>query len=407
MGPWPPVSVLSLSHRRAEIGLREGFARSRPGIVALLTGEHGARRRGVVLSTCNRFEAYWWGSEDWATWFRETASQAGTPLHPAALVSLRGVDAVRHLFRVTIGLDSQIAGETEIQGQVRSAWGLARDAGATCRELDAVFAAALAAGRRIRRATGLGRHTGSLGAAAVAAARAHLGDGWDGLPVAVIGAGDAARAVVAALAGSGARVNVLSRRFEQARALAESHGLEARPWEDFNRILAESGVIFTATAAPHPFLTASRVGDARGTGGPELLLIDLGVPRNVAPNAAELPGVRVLDLDDLPGTPAGPDLDRRFHEAEQALEVELACLLEKLGGLAAGKRLADLHRTGERLAAEEAARTLARLPGLTAEEREAVRRMAVRLVRRVLYPASRSVRVSATATVPARADNGG
>jgi glutamyl-tRNA reductase len=391
---WPPLSVLSVSHHKTDLGLRERFARAPAQIKQLLVE---TRHQGVVLSTCNRFEVYWWGEQGWPMWFRETASRLGTPLHPAALLSRQGEDAIRHLFRVTAGLDSQVLGETEIQGQVRQAWSLAREVGATLRELDAVFSSALAAGRRIRRATRLERWAGSLGTVAVAAAQAGLGSTLAGSTVVVVGAGQAAASVLAALAGSGARVLVIARALERARALALPRGAEAQPWDSLDRWLHEAAVVFTATAAPQAFLTPHRVAAARNGRRDRMLIVDLGVPRNVAAETAELDRISVLDLDDLRAceSATSPELARALLAAEELLEIELGILIERLGGLATGEHLADLHRTGARLAEEEVRALLASLPHLGERERELIRRMADRLVRRVLYPASKTVRVRA------------
>ena len=111
---------------------------------------------------------------------------------------------MRHLFTVAAGLDSQILGETEILGQVRRAYDAARAAGTTTREMDAIFSGALAAGRRVRRETMLGRHPSSVSSAAVELARAAVDGGLGDRPVVVLGAGEAAEGVLRALHARGA-----------------------------------------------------------------------------------------------------------------------------------------------------------------------------------------------------------
>jgi glutamyl-tRNA reductase len=148
--------VIGVSHHTAGVGVRERLAVG-PGEAAAVSmvaaGQGGAV---VVLATCNRCELYWWGDGDLEPWLRGFAAERGAPAE--ALERRDGFGAVRHLFRVAAGLESQIVGEGEILGQVRRAFDAARAAGATCRSLDAVFSSALAAGRRVRSETTLGRH---------------------------------------------------------------------------------------------------------------------------------------------------------------------------------------------------------------------------------------------------------
>ena len=317
---WPPFNLIGITHRKADLALRERFARS-PEAIAKLLGETG--RSGVVLSTCNRFEIYWWGSDGWSDWFLE-----GTGTVPrTALVRHESLAAVRHLFSVAAGLDSQVLGEHEILGQVRRAWGLSREQGATTRELDLVFASAIAAGRRVRRETVLGHHPASIGSVAVEAVQARSG-GLRGRPVVVIGAGEAARGVVAALSEAGAQIRLVVRHRERALALAERYQAALEPWEMLDGAMAEAHVVIAATSAAHAFLAAERLRPlSRG-----ITVVDLGVPRNVDPDARSIAGLTVLDLDDLQAGSRGrlPEIGPGIEAARMILEREISRLLGKL-----------------------------------------------------------------------------
>ena len=144
--------------------MRERLAFTPADISGLLGGECAAGRCGLLLSTCNRTEYYWSGDDDREAWFRELASSRGADL-TGAVNRFQAAAAVRHLFTVVSGLDSQILGESEILGQVRRACELARAAGTMSREMAVVFDAAIAAGRRVRRETRIGRHPASVGSA--------------------------------------------------------------------------------------------------------------------------------------------------------------------------------------------------------------------------------------------------
>jgi glutamyl-tRNA reductase len=328
MPAWPPLHVIGITHRKADLGLRERFARSSEEIGALLTAAGDGGSTGVMLSTCNRFEVYWWGSAQWSDWF----ARQGHQVPRTALVELQGLSAIRHLFTVAAGLDSQILGETEILGQVRRAWRLAREVGATSRELDLVFAAALAAGRRVRRETSLGRHPASIGSVAVDTASQTV-DGWAGRVALVIGAGEAARRVVATLVERDAEVHVLSRHAERAQTVGQALGVRAESWQSLDDWLADADAVFTATSAPRAFLTRERLEMACARRNrPPLVLVDLGVPRNVAAEARNLAGLTILDLDDLRAHGSGAllDLAPALEAARLILERQAALLLDKL-----------------------------------------------------------------------------
>jgi glutamyl-tRNA reductase len=385
--------VVGVSHHTAAVGVREQFAFTPDELATLLAGEHAAGRFALLLFTCNRCELYWSGMYDYESWFRDLAHARGVALS-GELSRLDGAEAVRHLFNVSAGLDSQILGETEILGQVRRAFDAARAAGTTTREMDVIFSGALTAGRRVRRETLLGRHPASVSSAAVDLAAAECGGGLAGRSVVVLGAGEAAEGVLRAMSGRGAsRVALVNRNPDRAAALATAWGATAHGWDELPPLMASADLLFVATAGSRPVVSAEELAAATA-GNRRLLAFDLAVPRNVQPEARALPGVQLFDLDDLQrlccpaaGTPAAA-----LHEATRLLEEEIARVAQALRGRAAAPRLAELHRLGALVAEQEADWALSQLNDLTDEERGVVREMADRLVRRVLYPVSRSIR---------------
>jgi len=387
--------VVGVSHHTAAVGVREQFALTAAELAELLAREQTARRSALLLFTCNRCELYWSGSDDRESWFRDLARARGMTLSDE-LARLDGPEAVRHLFTVAAGLDSQILGETEILGQVRRAYDAARAAGTTTREMDAIFSAALAAGRRVRHETMLGRHPSSVSSAAVSLAAAEWADGFRDRPVVVLGAGEAAEGVLRALHAHGvSNVSLVNRNPERATTLAAAWGATPEGWDRLPELIAGADLLIVATAASRPVMSAGELSAAMTTRADRpLVAMDLSVPRNVQPEARGVPGVRLFDLDDLQrlccpaaGTPA-----TALRDAERLLEDELARLDQALRARAAAPRLAELHRHGALVAEQEAARALEQLDGLSDQERQVVREMAERLVRRVLYPVSRSMR---------------
>ena len=389
-----PFHVVGVSHHTAGVRVREHLVLAPDHAAAWLEQQRLAGRSAAILSTCNRFEIYWSGGDDLEPWFREFAGARGIELG-TALTRLDGAVAARHLFSVAAGLDSQILGETEILGQVRRAHQTAHAAGTSTRQLDAVFSAAIAAGRRVRRETPIGKHPASVSSAAVEVAIAALPQGNSAAAV-VLGAGEVADGVIGALLERGVSgVTVVNRRPERASVLASKWKVTTGAWEDFPALVAGADLLFVTTAAKHPVVRAADLSGAGAARASELVVLDLAVPRNVEPSAGKLPGLRLFNLDDLQELrcPAAGQPSIAVAEAERILAEELARLEESLRARAAAPRLAELHRLGSELAREEADRALASLDRLSDVERQVIREMAERLVRRVLYPVSRNLRV--------------
>jgi glutamyl-tRNA reductase len=386
--------VVGVSHHTAPVEERERFALTRAEIGLLLQEQQQSSRPGLLLSTCNRFEYYWSGTEDGRVWLRQFAvSRGASPDTP--FMYLEGEQAVHHLFTVAAGLDSQVMGETEVLGQVRRAFDTARAAGTTTRDMDLIFSAALAAGRRIRRETMLGRHPASVSSAAIDL----VGEQWGGIGsrgVLVLGAGEAAEGILRALHERHAvNVTLLNRRPERARALASAWGATVGELGELQQRLDCADLLVVATASAHPVVTAAALARAAALrGNRDLVVIDLGVPRNVDPSARTTPSIQLFDLDDLqrlccPPAAAASDA---LAEAERLIDEELGRLGITLRGRAVAPKLAELHRIGVELAEQESAWALAQLDSLSDRQQEIVRQMADRLVRRVLYPVSRNLR---------------
>jgi glutamyl-tRNA reductase len=378
----------------APVEERERFALTNPEVTALLQEQYAANQSSLLLSTCNRCELYWTGNNDLEPWFRGFSKARGASIE-TPLLRHYGLDAVRHLFTVAAGLDSQILGETEILGQVRRAYDIARAAGTTTRDMDLIFSAALGAGRRVRCETLLGRHPASVSSAAVDL----VTERWGAIgprQVVVLGAGEAAEGVLRALHENAASsVVLLNRRPARAKALADAWGATAGSWDELDQRLGAADLVLVATGSARPVLSATQVTRAmEGRDHRELHLIDLSVPRNVEPDTRNVPGVRLFDLDDLQQAccPAAGAPSAALGEAERVLDDELARLGLSLRGKVVAPKLAELHRLGVEMAEQESAWALARLESLSDSDREVVRQMADRLVRRVLYPVSRDLR---------------
>jgi glutamyl-tRNA reductase len=301
----PRVVAAGLTHHTAGIGLRERAALGEPAACAVLHTLRGAPAvsEAVVLSTCNRTEL-WAVCTDPGAALRvlRGAHTAHARVTAAELVASgfvrRDVEATRHLFRVAASLDSMVIGETEIQGQVRAARDLAARAGTLGPVLGELFAGALSAGRRARMRTRLGEGAVSVSSVAVALVRERLA-GLGGRRAALVGAGRVGEATARALAGHGARCELVTRR-DGAR-LAD--------------VLARADVAICATSAPGTVVGVEVVRRAR-----PLVIVDLAVPRDVDPAVAGLAGVELFDLDRLEAA-ARANLHTRRREGERAARI--------------------------------------------------------------------------------------
>jgi glutamyl-tRNA reductase len=340
-GPYASLVAVGLSHRTATVALREraalteASARSLLGDLRSMTAVSAA----AVLSTCNRTELYAIAAApDAVEALREALAGRGrldAEAVAAAGFACTGTDALTHLFRVTAGLDSLVVGEPEIQHQVRRAADAAREEGTLRGPLREAFRHALAAGRRVRRETAIGRGAVSTASVGVDLARRTLGD-LHGRSALVVGAGAMASSMARALARHGVEGTVVCNRTQAAaRALAAEVGGRAAPLGALPAELEHADLVVACTGAPEPVLErriAARALARRG--GRPLVCIDLAMPRDVDPAVASLDGIVLFDVDDLrmaaDANRSGRVLEAR--RAEAIVEAEVARCLERARG---------------------------------------------------------------------------
>jgi glutamyl-tRNA reductase len=208
--------------------------------------------------------------------------------------------AIAHLFGVAAGLDSMIIGEGEILGQVREAWAVADREGASGPVLSRTFRHAIEVGKRARTETGIGRHAVSVSSAAVTVATEKLGS-LDQRSVLVLGAGQMGQGMALALAGAGVReIVVANRTAVHAEVLAERVGGRAIRLDEISHAMLTCDVLLASTGAQDLLLERSQVEDImQARNGRALMVVDVGVPRDIDPGAGEVFGVTLLDIDDL------------------------------------------------------------------------------------------------------------
>jgi glutamyl-tRNA reductase len=388
--PLRSLILAGVNYRTAPIETRECLALEGESLAAALGELQDAGADQVVLlSTCNRTEVYALGIETRALegFFRRRLGEAGQS--PEGAISLlRGREAVRHLFRVAAGLESQVLGESEVLGQVKKAWAVAREEGSTASFLDTVFQRAVVAGKRVRAETGLGRQVLSVASLAVRLARQERPD-FSAQTVLVVGTGEMGQRIVQELASCRPKkLYVISHTLSNAQELARAGGGEALLVGQFGQVLREADIVFTATWAAHPIVDKAWLEPAEAhREGRTLSVFDLGVPRNASADIRDLGYVTLRDIDDLEAISATHrrSREREIPAAQAIVDEELEALLVWCRQRTAAPLIATLRERAEAIRQRQLARALRELGEVPEDQREAIERMTVHLVRQLLH----------------------
>jgi glutamyl-tRNA reductase len=302
------IVLIGVNHRTAPVELRErvSFTPDEAQQAAEQLRSRGVLSETLVLSTCNRSELYGVPPESAENsaaameLFLATFHQIDPEVLNPSLYCRRDRDAVRHLFRVAAGLDSMLLGEAEILGQVREAYRIALDRGATGPVLNRMFQSALEVGKRVRSETDIGKKPVSVAFAGVKLAERIFGS-LRGHSALILGAGATGEQVTDHLRDRGiSRLRVANRSRERGQELAARVGAEIVDWEALDAALQWPDMMVCSVSSSEPVLSRAMLERAMAArSNRSLLLIDLGVPRNVAPSAGDLYNVYLYGLDDL------------------------------------------------------------------------------------------------------------
>ena len=391
------IVVIGVNHRTSPIALLERVSVSPDTLAKAITGlvSRTNIREAAVLSTCNRTEVYAVAERfhgayaDIRDFFCELGGLDPDELHPH-LYSQHDDAAVSHLFAVSAGLESAVLGESEILGQVRSAWEAAQAEGGTRATLNLLFRHAIETGKRARTETSIGKHTASVSHAAVEMATERLGS-LAGRRVLVVGAGEMGEGVAVALVGAGATdITVTNRTEARAMELAQRVGGNIVPFADLGDALSRADVLLTCTGAGTTLIDTDLVVAARtGTDTP-LLVVDIAVPRDVAPDVELVDGVTVLNLDHLRDW-AARGLALRATEAERVRDI-VGEEVERFGlestARQAAPLVAQLHEKAEAVRQSELDRFASKLASLDPAQRDTVEALTKGMVAKLLHHAS-------------------
>jgi glutamyl-tRNA reductase len=395
-----PVFVVGLNFKSAPLELLERLAvdpERLPKALAHLLGRDHVHE-AVILSTCNRVEVYtaisrFHGGATDVRHFLAEFHHLEPQDFADQLYSYYEERAVRHLFAVASGVDSLVVGESQILGQVREAFRAAQAEQAVGPVLTTLFGQAIKVGRRSRTETGIAAGPTSTLAVGLRLAERQLG-ALAGRRVLVVGAGKMGRLAGRGLRAAGVGELVVANRSPANGAtLADELGGRHVPLDQVGDELTAADLVVASTASMAPTVTAATIAEAlarrrqAGAPRPPLVLLDLGVPRDVEPEVRLLPGVFLADLDGLRAVLETED-DGRVAEVERVRRL----IAEESSGFMTWQRevrlgpvIRALRARAEEIRRRELARADARLTGLDASERAVVEAVTRRLVNKLLH----------------------
>lgn len=398
-----PIVCIGLSHHTAPVDVRErhAFPASKMGEALIALRDYEAVREALMLATCNRLEIYAELEEYEAgiaqiKRFLQNFRHGGVSDMESYLYTLLGTQAVDHLFRVSTGLDSMLIGEAEILGQVKEAYIQAQKARSLGKILHNLFREALGAGKTARSHTWIGEESVSVATAALDLAQTHLGTLRD-KSVVILGAGKMGTLAAKRLKAEGvSEIVILNRSFQRARDVVNEVGAgRAADLPGLVGAMQSADIVVTSTGASHFVITPGNVAEAM-LARPErpLFIVDIAVPRDVDPEAARIPNVRVVDIDALKGV-VGISLERRREAiplVEEIISEHVARFAQWYQARAAFPVISSLTQKAETIREAEVERLFSRLPTLTDREKMLITNMSLTVISRLLHSVITKIR---------------
>jgi len=383
-------SLVGLNHSTTPVTIREKVAISAEKLCDSLSLLRHYVPHGVILSTCNRTEVYTMGSdpaeEASIDFLNAMAGVSFADLLPHIYLR-KNETAFGHLFRVASGLDSMIVGEFEVLGQVRHALEDAEKVKMVNLPLRHIFQSATRTGRRVRDETGISKNAVSVSSVAVDLAARVVGDLGD-CKVLVIGAGEAGRLVVKVAKDRGvSRIVIASRTQERASTLAATLGGIPIDLNNLVEELSTTNIVVTCAGAPHRILDVQHLEEAMRK-RPELplVIIDIAVPRDVAPAVGRINNVFLYNIDDLTEV---SDLNhqQRENEIQKTREIiadEVSILISWWRAFEVRPIISDLMEKAEEIRCAQLNKTLRKLRPLSDEERDDLEAMTKSIATKIL-----------------------
>lgn len=386
------ILTIGLNHHSAPIELRERltFSENRLKMAVSHLRNMKSILEGVIISTCNRMELYivcdqlhtgkYYSKVFLESWFDLPKEEFQKYLYIK-----QNEQAVQHLFCVVAGLDSLVIGETQILGQVKTAFFTAREAEATGTIFHKLFQQAITFGKQVHSRTGIGTNAVSIGYAAVELAR-QLFDRLDDKKVVLLGAGKMAELTAKHFAAYQTKTTVLNRTFTRAKKMAERFQGDAYPWDRLEEILQEADIVISSTSSSELVVTRDQIESILENRESPLFFIDIALPRDIDPSVQEMEHVFLYNLDDLKGI-VDQNKSLRAQEAEKVsewIEEEVKKFYEWVQMLGVVPLISALREKALTVQEEVMQRIERKLPELTEKEKRVLRKQTKSIINQLL-----------------------
>ncbi|MCL1058259.1 glutamyl-tRNA reductase [Shewanella gelidimarina] len=313
--------AIGINHKTATVDLREKVAFSPDKIHEAMKSlaSHTQSGEAVIISTCNRTELYCNNGEeaDVVRWLEEYHQLSHADVEPC-LYQYKDQEAVKHLMRVSAGLDSLILGEPQILGQVKQSFVKAKEAGTVAATMDRLFQNTFSVAKKIRTETEIGAAAVSVAFAAVSMAK-HIFSSLSTTQVLLVGAGETIELVARHLKDNGVKTMVVANRtLSRAEAMCDEFGATAITLEQIPDFLPKADIVISSTASPLPIIGKGMVEKAlKQRRHQPMLLVDIAVPRDIEAEVADLDDAFLYTVDDLQSI-IEQNMASRREAAEQA-----------------------------------------------------------------------------------------
>ncbi|BBN98314.1 glutamyl-tRNA reductase [Sporolactobacillus terrae] len=388
------ILAIGVNHRNTPVEIREKLTFQPEDLERALSELRQTKSifEDVILSTCNRTELYvvsdqlhtgrYYSKKFFAEWFG-ISLEALTPY----LIIQEDQEAIQHLFRVTCGLESMVLGETQILGQVRESFVHAQQCRTTGTFFNELFKEALTVAKHAQDVTQINDHPVSISYAAVKLIQDYFGP-LENKSVVLIGAGEMGTLAQKHLSSSGVRrLTIVNRTKEKADGLAKQAQANSASLESLGEQMKQCDIVFASTSAPGYLITEAQLQpilDQRKRR--PLVLVDIGVPRNIDPVTAYMDGVSLFDVDDLDRIVDENRAARRraAKQIEGFIEQQQGKYSEWLHTLGVVPVISALRRKALAIHSDTMKRIENKLPEMTERERRVVSKQAKSMINQLL-----------------------
>jgi len=401
--------AIGINHNTASVELREKVAFGPEKLPEALDqlSQNPSVNGSVIVSTCNRTEIYCVvksGSKskmiDWLSHFNQVSPE---DLKPSIYIHEEQA-AIRHLMRVSCGLDSLVLGEPQILGQVKQAYSDSRESKAVDSAMEKLFQKAFSVAKRVRTETDIGGNAVSVAYAACTLAK-HIFESLEKSTVLLVGAGETIELVAKHLAANGcSNMIVANRTKERALPLAEQFGAEIIGLPEIPEFLPRADIVISSTASPLPIIGKGMVETAlKARRYQPMLLVDIAVPRDIESQVGDLNDAYLYTVDDLQSI-VDSNIEQRKIEAIQAEAIvseESAAFMSWMRSLQAVDSIREYRQSANEIREELLSKSLQSLAA-GADAEKVLLELSNKLTNKLIHAPTRALQSAAEKGEPAR-----